>query len=680
MHEMFELSPTYEGLGSFEVQTSYVGEGSNKSLDEDSQSARKLVSKAAKKCYHCGKSDGHKAADCPVKKMSDHTNFEKSRTLLSIINKEFPSSSQSKRSSSSKKRSKLMRSNVPFAKPSVIKKLKNKRIPMVSQRSKKGKIYRNVVDLTKCDQPNMYQSTCNADENGIYNFNMINVTGCTNNIFGREEKGDEKLKIYGESDNYFCDSKIEGSTCEERRNIVAFTRNMVDQSTDYNMGQKTQANQVFSAREALIKILPMTVKTEIIKLSVEECHGYYLAKNVHILDPEYTYQTSVVDEMPCTCTEAQSTVAVNKGVQIGFGEIRLMLSAGIREVTVHKKMRVVILSFGDEIVNWDSSKIDRDNAIDSNGPVSEAMVRECGGEIVERKHIRDGQTLREEVQRSLFACDMLLLNGGRRVFNHLKDLIRKLTRVQVTRYEQALLFPMVDFKSGNKKIVFGLSGCLRTAIITFHLLVKPLLEQMMGSAMTQQTLKIELGEDFSANDRTGEYHPVYFHENKDGIIVAKSITSVRRNTSLVGADGLVHLSFNGMHKTNFIKGTVVDVVPLCKVISAHFVSKTWRNVAAKIQRDQKLNIVTVGVITTCENSKENLTMMAPLIKRLFSRERKVVIKNQIINELEFSKTLMCWTNGDCAKQVIFTIDGTSQKENINVRNVSQKLVDRELEK
>jgi len=308
------------------------------------------------------------------------------------------------------------------------------------------------------------------------------------------------------------------------------------------------------------------------------------------------------------------------------------------------------------------------------------MIRECGGEIVERKLINDGRKLVEEIQRNSKNCDIFVLCGGSRVLNYLNDLTANvvLARVQTTVDDQAFFFPLTDSKSTRKKIVFGLPGFLPGAVFAFNLLVNPSLKQMMGSSMLQRTLRCDLGEDISADLFTGEYHPVYFHQSGNGLIVAKSAisSSTNRIASLVGAHGLVHLPINSTSDTYFLRGTVVDVVPMPNTRAAEsgYIART-HNGSKPFPRMVKVGIIAVGEVL-----KKNLIFMSPLINRLFSSESELATTNVSENVAEITKALVCWSGGSSAKQVIFTIGAPSPNGNNHVCEVTEMLVDRKLNK
>merc|ERR1719317_1798886 len=109
-----------------------------------------------------------------------------------------------------------------------------------------------------------------------------------------------------------------------------------------------------------------------------------------------------------TTKDVEKSVIFKKGLHIGPVQLGEMLSSGITEVEVHKKPKVTVLSFGREFVNWDSRNLEPWRI----GHVLEAMVKECGCDMVARELIRNKQDIQEKILRSLMQCDMILLNGN----------------------------------------------------------------------------------------------------------------------------------------------------------------------------------------------------------------------------------------------------------------------------
>jgi len=130
------------------------------------------------------------------------------------------------------------------------------------------------------------------------------------------------------------------------------------------------------------------------------------------------------------------------------------------------------------------------------------------------------------------------------------------------------------------------------------------------------------------------------------------------------------LPINSTSDTYFLRGTVVDVIPILNTSASQF-----GNTALTHFRGKPLHrMVKVGIIAVDEVSKKNVIMMTPLINRLFSCESELEVTNVSENVEKVTKAVECWSSKSSAKQVIFTIGGPSLNE------VIEKLVDRKLKK
>lgn len=383
-----------------------------------------------------------------------------------------------------------------------------------------------------------------------------------------------------------------------------------------------------------------------------------------------------------TSTDVEKSVIFEKGVHVGPVQLRDMLLRGIKEVDVYKKPKVIVLSLGREFVNWDSRDFKPWRIIHSNGPVLEAMVKECGCEMVSRELIQNEHDIQDEISRHLTNCDMMLLNGDvARVISEHNQLIGNviLRCVRMKSDDQAFFFPMEDRKAGKEKIVFGLPGNLYSALLAFHLLVKPSLKQMMGSKTVLKSSKVQLGNDLCIDQNIGDYYPVYFQEDRKGTVVAKSTKSFQNHqaSSLIGAQGLVYLPNADNSVVHLAKGAVVDVLPFGPAHAAQCIRITHDSIAYKVERSKECAFVSVGIITVGEYDKKNVEMITQRLQQLFANKVQLTIKYKSKNA-QLMRAIIRWTNGTSAKQLILTIGGVSHKENIYVRKVTQRVVDREL--
>merc|ERR1719320_1108765 len=309
------------------------------------------------------------------------------------------------------------------------------------------------------------------------------------------------------------------------------------------------------------------------------------------------------------------------------------------------------------------------------------MVRECGGEILKRVLIEDACNIHDVILGHLERCDMLLVSGVvSQIFTKPNELFGKMhvTSVPILSNERAFFVLWTDSKTGKEKIVFGLPGSLYSAVVAFHLLVKPSLKLMMGGISRTNVFQIELGEDVSLDRRVGDYLPIHFTEDCRGVIVAKRTTSLKSNRAfcLLGAHGMVHLSTYDKSAMKLEKGAVVDCVLIDQENSLQCARMMEQMVLQNMMTSFRHMFVSVGIITIGETAKQNVSKLTPMICNMFQGSARWTLKNKD-SASQLMVALKHWTNRRYAKQVIFTV-GTGWKENVNVLKVTKSIVDREL--
>ncbi|HET6418516.1 MAG TPA: gephyrin-like molybdotransferase Glp [Geobacteraceae bacterium] len=162
-------------------------------------------------------------------------------------------------------------------------------------------------------------------------------------------------------------------------------------------------------------------------------------------------------------------------------EISMLASFGKLFVPVHRKVRVAILSTGDELVE-PGELLSPGKIINSNAITVAAAVRQVGGEPVMLGIARDDEeSLREKLAEGLKA-DVLITSAGISAGD--RDLVRKV----LDELSVKLVFWKVDIKPGRPTAfsigggtpVFSLPGNPVSTMITFEEFVRPALLKMMG--------------------------------------------------------------------------------------------------------------------------------------------------------------------------------------------------------
>ncbi|KAJ9093795.1 hypothetical protein QFC19_008172 [Naganishia cerealis] len=259
----------------------------------------------------------------------------------------------------------------------------------------------------------------------------------------------------------------------------------------------------------------------------------------------------------------QGEQVLDKGTVIGSGggEVGLLGFVGKREVLVHRRPRVAILSTGNELVELESrnsiltSSDTWTGVVDTNRPSLRSTLEGFGYEVIDLGIAPDTMDLQEQAMRKGMAeSDIILTTGGTSMGE--ADLLKPLIE---HRLGGTIHFGRVAMKPGKPttfatvpaidgdKLVFALPGNPASALVTFYLFVVPALRGLGGWPKERRHLArvgVQVDCDMKLDPRE-EFHRVIVSPSKEqpGVLLAMTTGGQRssRVASLCGANGLVHL-------------------------------------------------------------------------------------------------------------------------------------------
>lgn len=186
-------------------------------------------------------------------------------------------------------------------------------------------------------------------------------------------------------------------------------------------------------------------------------------------------------------------------------EIGVLAMIGCTTPLVARRPRVALLATGDELV--DASRLQDvvagTHIINSNTPALEAGLRATSSTAVALGIARDDLADLRERLRPALAADALITTAGASVGDHdlVKDALEELGcetlfwRVKI-RPGSPFSFGLVPRPDLPPLPVFGLPGNPVSALVTFEVLVRPVLRRMQGrAAVHAPTLPVVAGED-----------------------------------------------------------------------------------------------------------------------------------------------------------------------------------------
>jgi molybdopterin molybdotransferase len=172
-----------------------------------------------------------------------------------------------------------------------------------------------------------------------------------------------------------------------------------------------------------------------------------------------------------------------RGSVLRPAEIGGLMALGITYVDVVRRIRVGLISTGDEVI--DPAQSPRPGQVrDINSYTLGALVEKSGGDAIRYGIIEDNfDSLKEAAARALSECDMVIITAGSSASTRdmTADVIRQLG-------EPGVLVHGINTRPGkptilgvcNGKAVIGLPGNPVSALVNGYLFVVPVLEKLLG--------------------------------------------------------------------------------------------------------------------------------------------------------------------------------------------------------
>lgn len=178
---------------------------------------------------------------------------------------------------------------------------------------------------------------------------------------------------------------------------------------------------------------------------------------------------------------AEGAVALATGKLCGPAELGLVASLGIAELSVRRRLRVAILSTGDEIASIGQA-LGPGQVYDSNRYTLYGTLTRMGCELLDLGVIPDRpEALEAAFTEAAQAADVVITSGGVSVGE--ADFIREMmTRLGEVAFWKLAIKPGRPMAFGRigKAVLFGLPGNPVAVMVTFHQFVQDALLKLMG--------------------------------------------------------------------------------------------------------------------------------------------------------------------------------------------------------
>lgn len=237
----------------------------------------------------------------------------------------------------------------------------------------------------------------------------------------------------------------------------------------------------------------------------------------------------------------EGATAITKGARLRPPDLAMLTSVGIGEVEVFTKLRVGVLSTGDELIEPTSAPGDH-GIYDANRPMLLSLVRRWGhfgtdlGISADRREV-----VRTVLDAASKANDAILTSGGASAGDedHVSALLRTEGTVATWRIAMKPGRPLL-LGFWNDVPVFGLPGNPVAAFVCALIFARPALSVLAGGPWTEPQ-GYTLRAAFSKRKKAGRREYLRARVGQDGSVEAFKSEGSGRISGISWADGLVEL-------------------------------------------------------------------------------------------------------------------------------------------
>lgn len=249
------------------------------------------------------------------------------------------------------------------------------------------------------------------------------------------------------------------------------------------------------------------------------------------------------------------------GHRLNALDIGLLASLGLAQVNVVRRLRVALLTTGDELLPADA-KPEAGKIYDSNRPLLAALLTRLPVEVLDMGIINDDPSaLRSVFTQAMDWADVVISTGGVSVgdADYTKDVLAELGEIDFWRIAMKPGKPFAFGRLGQGWF-FGLPGNPVSTAVTYHQLVVPGLRHLAGEIVpTQQILTAVAGQTLKKQPGRTDFQRGILINNKGiNTVVSAGMQSSGVLTAMAKANCYIRLE---AERGSVEVGEIVAVIP-----------------------------------------------------------------------------------------------------------------------
>lgn len=261
---------------------------------------------------------------------------------------------------------------------------------------------------------------------------------------------------------------------------------------------------------------------------------------------------------------ASGAEVVAAGTRLEPAHLGLIVSVGEAEVQVYRRLKVAVMATGDELVT-PGQPLKDGQIYDSNGPMLEGLLHQCGFEVVSLGRIADTPEATRTALLKASEADFILSTGGVSVGeeDHVRASVEALGALNLWRLRIKPGKPLAYGRVGETPFM-GLPGNPSAVFVTFMIMALPALRKRQG--LPAQSLireRYPAAFEVSHPGKRREFLRVRRFQYPDGRIEllaypnqssgvlssaawASGLAVIRENTTVQSGDLVEYLSFESL--------------------------------------------------------------------------------------------------------------------------------------